>query len=309
MELPFKKIAILGLGLMGGSFCKAILEVYMEEQHRSGALSAAVGSGYGGGAKNSTYIDSGDLSLRVYDPSGHKFKAPFVKVCSTANEAVSGAELVILGCPLGAMENLLVSCSNDFMAGALVMDLGSVKGSVAQWMKACLPDTVNWVGGHPMCGSEKSGVAFAKSDLYQGAQFFLTEGHLRNRRQKQRIEELLKSIGAKPKWCSCQEHDVNVAYTSHLPHLSAAILMNCKEAEAVKNLEPYMAGGFKDSTRIAGANPNLWKDILSHNRDEVIKALDAYEAQLQVVRTLLAESDEAGLEAFLERASTLRRSL
>lgn len=282
MELPFRKIAILGMGLMGGSFCKAILEVHLGEE---------------------------PLSIRVYDPSSHRFKAPAVTILNSPEEAVEGAELILLGCPLGAMADVLSRVSENLIPGALVMDLGSVKGSVADWMTAHLPDTVSWIGGHPMCGSEKSGVGFAKSDLFKGASFFLTEGKINNKSLKPKIEGLLQLIGANPQWCSNKIHDESVAMTSHLPHLSAAILMNSMPSEAVKSLEPFMAGGFKDTTRIAAANPSLWKDILHYNKDEVLRALDAYEFQLQTVKAMLAASDEIGLEAFLERASTMRRSL
>lgn len=285
MELPFKSISILGMGLMGGSLCKGVLEAYFEEKNK------------------------GPLDIKIYDPSPHRFKAPHLEYLEDPAEAVLGAELIVLGCPLGAMKDLLVQISNSLSEGALIMDLGSVKGQVSSWMKEHLPSHVSWVGGHPMCGSERSGVGFARADLFKDATFFLTEGHLRKNGDRRRIEQLLKLLGARPQWCQEAEHDKNVAFTSHLPHISAAILVNSLEEGSIRELEPFMAGGFKDSTRVAAANPSLWRDIISCNKEEILKALEAYEIQLKSVKTLLSQSDEAGLEAFLEKASNCRRRL
>lgn len=319
MIVPFKRIAIIGLGFMGGSFAKAVQK-----------------------------SESPQVELRTFDLNSESLSG--ATKCTSLKEVVNEADLIVLASPLKTYESVLKEISAVVKPGALVMDLGSVKSQVNPLMKRYLSHIENcqWVGGHPMCGSERSGLQHAKTDLFAGATFFLTEGRLEvgdrcdnseemggrddfeETGSRYKLEALLKSIGAVPNWVDADVHDQVVAQTSHLPHLNAAILMhgldfaakNCvdlslememeMEVEIETELEAqkkYMAGGFKDVTRIAGANEQIWSDILMSNRNYLFEAIENYERQLEKVKQLLKQEDTDGLEAFLRRARKLRNQI
>ncbi len=273
---PFRKIAILGLGLMGASMGKALVENH---------------------------------EVHTYDPSGESLRE--MVPCLSPKAAVENADLVILACPVGAYESLIKDIALEIKPKALVMDLGSVKGLLAPIMKAHLPKDrlIQWVGGHPMCGSEKSGAKYGRKDLYSGATFFLTEGSGLDQKTHKELENLIQEIGSTPKWVDPHTHDSIVAKTSHLPHLSAALLMSALTANGewpIETFKPYIAGGFKDMTRIAEGNEKVWKDILFYNQKHLLEALETFENQLSQVKQMLIDSDVDGLEAFLTEAKAKR---
>jgi prephenate dehydrogenase len=287
MIIPFKHIAIIGLGFMGGSFAKAVQK------------------------SQSPLVEFSTFDL---DPVG----LTGMTKCMSLTEVVSEADLIVLASPLMSYESILKEISEVVKPGALVMDLGSVKAQVNPLMKRHLSQIKNcqWVGGHPMCGSHLSGLQHAKADLFVGATFFLTEGHLEETSGLYKLEALLKSIGAVPNWVNADVHDQVVARTSHLPHLNAAILMHVLDVatENSADLEgeaqtQYMAGGFKDATRIAGANEHIWSDILMSNRKDVFEAIENYERQLTKVKQFLKQEDAEGLKSFLRRARVLRNQI
>lgn len=272
MESHFKHVGIIGLGLMGGSFGKALRQQYET------------------------------LSISTYDVSGASLAD--MKACKTLAETVGEADLVVLATPLGVYEEILKAIGPHLKEGALIMDLGSVKGGLEALCSRCLPQNkqIQWLGGHPMCGSEKSGAVHANGELFRGASFFLTGSG-----QSKELVELLKSIGAKPIWVTEELHDQTVALTSHLPHLNAAVLMHCTAEKP--DASAYIAGGFKDATRVAAGNVQVWKDILLLNKASVLEAIEVYRRQLTAVVALLETEDTEGLEAYLELAKTLRRNI
>ncbi len=276
MESDFKRVAIIGLGLMGGSFGKALRQVYE------------------------------GLAINTYDISGAVL-ADMV-ACQTAAEAVCEADLVVLATPLGVYEEVLKSIGAHLKSGALVMDLGSVKGGLEALCSRCLPQDkhIQWIGGHPMCGSEKSGATHANGDLFRGSSFFLI-GAIGVKAEALELENLLKCIGARPIWVTEILHDQTVALTSHLPHLNAAVLMHCTAEKP--DASAYIAGGFKDATRVAAGNVQVWKDILLLNKASVLEAIEGYKRQLNTVVQLLETEDSEGLEAYLDLARTLRRKI
>lgn len=247
--------------------------------------------------------------IHTYDPSGVGLEE--MVFCLSPEEAVKNADLVLLACPVGAYESLLQTIAPALKPKALMMDLGSVKGLLAPLMENHLPQDkfIQWVGGHPMCGSEKSGAAHGRKDLYQGATFFLTEGSDLDPETLKALENLIREIGSTPKWVDPHTHDSIVAKTSHLPHLSAALLMSgltTNQEWPVEAFKPYIAGGFKDMTRIAGGNEKVWKDILLYNQKNLLEAIETFESQLVQVKQMLIDKDVDGLEAFLTEAKAKR---
>lgn len=275
---PFRKIAILGLGLMGASFGKALGTTY---------------------------------EINTYDPTGAALEG--MKTYPSPREAAESADLVILACPVGAYEGLVEEIAGSLKQGALLMDLGSVKALLEPIMAAYLPKDkeIQWVGGHPMCGSEKSGATHGQKEMFRGATFFLTKGSELAPETQRNLENLIRAIGSNPKWVDPTVHDNMVAKTSHLPHLSAALLMSVvgDSHQPLEAFKPYIAGGFKDMTRIAQGNEQVWKDILLYNQENLLSALETYEKHLAKVKNLLIQKDAKGLEAFLIQAKTKRIDL
>lgn len=250
--------------------------------------------------------------ITTYDPVGTDL--PEMEKHLSPESAVKEADLIILACPLGAYETLIKAIAPAVKENALLMDLGSVKGFFNPIMEAHLPKDkhIKWVGGHPMCGSEKSGGIHGRKDLYQGATFFLTQGGDLDPDTKEALENLIQEIGSVTQWVDPHRHDALVARTSHLPHISAALLMSAAtegEEQSLENLKPYIAGGFKDMTRIAGGNEKIWKDICFYNKNHLLEAMEAYEKQLFHVKQLLIQNDFEGLETFLRQTKRKRNEM
>lgn len=264
------------------------------------------------GASFGKALDS-QYEISTYDPTGAAVEG--MKPCNDATEAVKEADLVLLACPVGAYEKLLQEVANHLKPKAVLLDLGSVKGHLEPLMDKYLgylkKKDIQWVGGHPMCGSEKSGALHGQKEIYKGATFFLTKGSDIDPKLQGDLENLIGKIGSSPQWVDPKVHDQMVAKTSHLPHLSAALLMSVLEdgQQPLEAFKPYIAGGFKDMTRIAQGNEQVWKDILLHNQENLITAIEAYEIQLGKVKDLLLRGDDQGLEVFLVQAKNKRIEL
>lgn len=281
MGALFRRAALVGVGMLGGSLGCAMLQrglveevVGIDQSH--GVLAKAVSLGA---------VSSTTTSL---------------------SEGVGGADLVILAAPVVAVLGLLPRMAPFLAPGALVSDVCSTKVAVLQQALACLPESVTFLGGHPMAGSEKDGVEALDQQLFENAVYVLTYT-VRNAASRQFVR-LLEQLGAIPVEMGAEQHDRVVANVSHLPHLAASVLAevvaaNSKDREDILRLA---AGGFRDTTRVALGNPQLWRDICLTNRSELVQLLDVYLRELGAVRDLVAAGDEHGLFAHFQRARDFR---
>jgi prephenate dehydrogenase len=224
--------------------------------------------------------------------------------------ALAGADLAVLAVPVGATAATAAAALDAGVA--IVTDVGSVKEAVVAEVERLRPDAVNrFVGGHPMAGSEQDGIDGADPDLFVGATWVLTPTATTDPTAFTTLRSLLGELGAEVVSVAPQQHDLLVAFVSHVPQLAASTLMDVAidhEAEH-RALLRLAAGGFRDMTRIAASHPAIWLDILTTNRSAVLDALDAYLERLQVARDLVASADRDGLEALLRRARQARRNL
>lgn len=273
MESDFKRILVVGLGLMGGSFAKALRQAVPSVNLDGLDLNrSAVSQAVEAGILNAAY-DASDET--VYD-------------------------LIVLATPLGAYPKAIKSLIPRMAEGALVTDLGSVKERVHQEMETCLPESVYFLGGHPMCGSEQSGFEAARADLFRGKVFFLT-GRTASGLEAS-YEDLLVAIGAQIVRTSPQEHDTMVAKSSHIPHLTAVLLSSLLESES--GFQAYIGDGFRDSTRIAAGDPKVWRDIFLYNATAILEDLEKFQCKLNQIKACL-QSDN-GLE-ILQTLDTVKR--
>lgn len=231
---------------------------------------------------------------------------------ATAEEAVAGADVVFLAVPVSAIPKVAATVGPLLSPGAILTDVGSVKASVVEAMQAAAGPAVHVIGGHPMAGSAETGAAHASADLFVGATYLLTPTTHTDPAAYQRLHALVAKVGARVLAVSPERHDLLVAVVSHLPQLAATTLMNLAAERARDEhagLLLLAAGGFRDATRVAASNPDLWLDICAENRDAIVAVLDDYGRRIGELRDVLAGEDDGRLREALSAAREARRGL
>ena len=223
-------------------------------------------------------------------------------------KAVSGADLVVLATPIGAMAGLVEQCKSSLPAGCVVTDVGSVKYPVVQALTAALAGRARFVGSHPMPGSEQAGIEAARRDLFEKAVCIVTPQADTDPSALERVFNFWKAIGCSVRTLAPAEHDEIVARISHLPHIVAAAVVNVVCSDGAHPLN-FVGPGFKDFTRIAGGPPAMWTEICQQNRQEIGRALDALIHELGKLRTALENNDSVELQTMLKRAKHFRDEL
>lgn len=279
--LHFKHISVVGAGLIGGSILLA--------------------------AKNRNV--SAEFSCWSHSPASLSYwsNLGWVNVHASLKDSVKDADLVIIATPVDKMSETFVTIAPFLKPGCLITDVGSIKSAVLK-AASVLPAAVNFIGSHPMAGSEKAGAKNAQADLFESRFCFITPGPHDEAESIQKLELFWQSLGSKTFICSAEKHDEIVAAISHTPHASAAALML-----AVKNLPGFkqaaVGAGLKDSTRIAAGEENLWVGILLANANHVTRGLKEVEKQTVELRTAIERGDATALSKLLEAARIARQSL
>jgi prephenate dehydrogenase len=224
------------------------------------------------------------------------------------HEAISGAELVVLCTPIARMKSLVKQMCPALAKGAIVTDVGSVKGSVVRDLEESVAKMGGeFIGSHPMAGAERMGVAAARGDLFNNAVCVVTPTSKSAKTDVEKVEELWKSVGARTLRMSPELHDELVSRSSHLPHVLAAALVNTVlDPKQPKQQSALCANGFRDTTRIASGSPEMWRDIALANRENLISALDSFVEDLQDLRGLLKSKNEKAISKFFETAKKRR---
>lgn len=280
----FGKVVIVGVGLIGGSFALGL--------KRAGAVREVVGVG------RHPEATARALELGIVD-----------SVAASYEEALRGAELVLLAAPVAQTGPILAALLRYLEPHTVVTDAGSTKCDVVQAARAAMGERVRqFVPGHPIAGSESNGPDAALAGLYQGKKVVLTALPENAPGAVERVAAAWRACGAVIHALSPQDHDRVFAAVSHLPHLLAYALVDDIAAKPHAGLLfQYAASGFRDFTRIAGSSPEMWRDISLANRAALLTELDAYLAQLTSMRAMLAASDGAALEAVFANAQRARR--
>lgn len=275
-----KRLTILGVGLLGGSIGLALRSVVSDCRiigygHRTNTLDKAVEVGA---------IDEGSLD---------------------ASEAVRGSDLVILCTPVGLFPNLLAQIKDQLSPDAIVTDVGSTKRTIVEAAEALLPKAAQFVGSHPMAGSEKRGVEFARTDLFRGALCILTPTPKTSPEALAKVDAFWKLLGMRTTRLSPGDHDRLLADVSHLPHVTAAALV-AMQHDAGLDLS---GKGFLDTTRVAGGDGALWRDILLDNKDNLRASVLRLREQFDRLLTLMDAEDSEPLRQWLDAAAARRESL
>lgn len=284
--LPFARLTIVGLGLIGSSVARAV------RAH----MPAVRITGY-----------DADPDVRA--------RADALAICDditdTAGAAVIDADLVILCVPVGAMGRVAEKFAADLPEGAVVSDVGSCKQSVAEALAAVLPNATI-IPAHPVAGTEKSGPDAGFASLFKGRWCILTPAESAPEAALEALRTFWQRLGAQVEIMDARHHDMVLAVTSHLPHLIAyTIVGTADDLQGVTQSEviKYSAGGFRDFTRIAASDPVMWRDVFLSNKDAVLEMLQRFSEDLSALQRAIRYDKGDELEALFTRTRDIRRSI
>lgn len=276
------QLTVIGVGLIGGSLARAL--------RQAGLVRTVVGSGRGE-TNLRRAVELGVIDRYELDPA----------------RAVAEADVVVVGVPLGAMRAVFTAIAPALKPTAIVTDVGSAKATVVADAQAAFGSRPTFVPGHPIAGTEKSGVEASFAELFQRRKVILTPLPETDPAATATVRALWEAAGAQVLEMSVTHHDEVLAATSHLPHLLAYGLVDTLSRwDDSSEIFQYAAGGFRDFTRIASSDPIMWRDICVANRGAVSAALDRYLEDLTQLAALVRAGDGAALEAVFRRAKETR---
>ena len=281
--MTIKKLVIIGVGLIGGSLARALKS--------AGAGYEIIGSGRDAAQLNKAVelgvIDRYELDMSV---------------------AVQGADMVVLAVPVGATEAVLRKIKSALEAHTVITDVGSVKQYVIEAAHAVFGAVpANFVPGHPIAGTEQSGVEASVAELFQHRRVVLTPLQHTHAAALQQVRAMWEQAGAEVLEMDAARHDEVLAATSHLPHLLAYTLVDTLAGiEGYADFRHFTASGFRDVTRIASSDPAMWRDICLANRDALLSVLERFGLELDQLRSAIAAGDSAGILEMFARAKRER---
>lgn len=282
----FEKVAVIGVGLIGGS-----ISLVLKQKGMAGTI---VGVGRGE-ANLQTALRLGIIDSYTRDVA----------------EGVRDADLVIVAVPVLKIVDAIRMAIPHFKPGCIVTDAGSVKKAIIEAVEPIIPGDVHFVPGHPIAGTEHSGAEAAFPELYIDRKCILTPTKRTDARSIDTVRKVWEAAGSKVIVMDADAHDRILAAVSHLPHMIAYTLVNTVadiEASGVDALS-YSAGGFKDFTRIASSSPEMWSDICAMNKAQIVAMIEGFQARLDSLKKLIKGGDIEGLKRDFERAKTVRDSL
>ena len=286
-EPLFERLAIVGIGLIGSSIARAT--------RRWGVARSIAIADHGEEARQrAAVLELGD------------------EVFASAAQAAAGADFVILCAPVGANEELATEIAPALKRGAIVSDVGSVKGAVIAAIAPYLPEGAHLVPAHPVAGTEQSGPDAGFATLFHNRWCILTPPEGVDADAVERVRAFWRAIGSNVEIMSAAHHDLVLAITSHVPHLiaynivgTAYDLEEATRSEVIK----FSAGGFRDFTRIAASDPTMWRDVFLNNRDAVLEALGRFNEDLTALQRMIRRGDGDGLFELFTRTRAIRRGI
>ena len=283
----FKKLALIGVGLIGSSIARAA--------RNHGLVGEIVGSAR---TKETRRVA---LELKLVD---HAYE--------NAREAVKDADLIILCTPIGTYESIAKEIQDVLSPGAIVTDVGSVKQKAVEAIEPHIPNGVHFIAGHPVAGSEKSGPAAGYAELFENRWCILTPSEKSDEAAVEKLSEFWATLGSNVEKMDPKHHDLVLAITSHVPHLIAYnIVGTADDLEEVTRSEviKYSAGGFRDFTRIAASDPTMWRDVFLNNKEAVLEMLGRFTEYLSALQRSIRWDDGDALFEMFSRTRAIRRQI
>lgn len=283
MSRIIERLAIVGVGLIGGSFARALRE--------AGAVKSVIGIGRS--RPNLEYaLSEGVIDGYCHDPA----------------EGVRGAQVVFISIPVCSISAMVASIAASLAPGCIVTDGGSVKAEIVRECELLTPPGCHFVGGHPIAGTENTGAAASFATLFRGKRCILTPTERTDGGALDTVARLWQAAGAQVCSMEPERHDRIFAEISHLPHAVAYALVHAVGTADVEgeNVLSYTAGGFRDFTRIASSDPTMWRDIALMNRRALLASIDGFSASLAELRRRIECGDSQGLADFFTIAKRFR---
>ena len=284
MSVLFERMAIVGVGLIGGSLAKAVKEKKL------------VGEILGVGRSEERLGSARKLGI-------------IDRYSARMDEILGEADLVVVAGPVGVIVDLIREMIPFLKKGTIITDVGSVKTKIVEEVEAFIPDSLYFVGGHPIAGTENSGFEASFPTLFEGRKCIITPVSTTDSRVLERVKELWTRVGSTVACMGSEEHDEVFAAVSHLPHIVAYSMVNSllKVKGFDKNIFSFSAGGFKDFTRIAASHPVMWRDIALMNKDKLLSAIKLFQEYLEELKEAIEREDAERLLSEFQKSREFKR--
>jgi prephenate dehydrogenase len=283
----FKKICIIGCGLIGSSLARAI---------RKNNISDLIVS-----SNRSDWINEKVIELKIVDEASKNTK-----------KMVEGSDLIIIAAPLSSYEDIILKIKNSFKDGAILTDVGSVKERIINLVEKNIPKNISWIPSHPIAGTEDSGPESGFAELFINRWCILTPSTKAKKNDIKLLEKFWEKVGSKVDVMDVQKHDYILSITSHIPHLIAYNIVNTSlniQDEKEEDIVKYSAGGLRDFTRIAASNPIMWRDIFIENKKNTTKMIDNFIKSLEGLKQAIENEDGKKLEKIFNKTKKIRKEI
>mgnify|MGYP001072311176 FL=1 len=283
----FKKVCIIGCGLIGSSLARAIKKHNLSEKIVS--------------SNRSDIVNKKVLELKIVDDSS-----------SDTQKMVNDSDLIIIATPLSSYENVILKIKNSLKNGMILTDVGSVKERVIGLVEKAVPKDVSWISSHPIAGTEESGPEAGFSELFKNRWCILTPSKKAKEKDINTLKSFWKKIGSKVDIMDAKQHDYILSITSHIPHLVAYNIVNTSiniQDETQSAIVKYSAGGLRDFTRIAASNPIMWRDIFIQNKTNTSKEIEKFIANLEDLKNAIENEDGKKLEEIFIKTKKIRKEI
>ena len=283
----FKKVCIIGCGLIGSSIARAI---------KKNKLASEVAS-----SNRSEDTNKKIIKLNIVDTAS-----------SDTKKIVKDSDLIIIATPLSSYKNVILKIKNSLKNGAILTDVGSVKKKAISLIKKDIPKNVSWISSHPIAGTEESGPESGFSELFKNRWCILTPSKQSKDRDVKLLMRFWKKLGSRVDIMDAQQHDYILSITSHMPHLIAYNIVNTTlkvKKKKDRDIIKYSAGGLRDFTRIAASNPIMWRDIFIQNRKNTSKMIDKFIENLKDLKKAIKNKNEKKLEKIFTKTKKIRKEI
>ena len=283
----FKKICIIGCGLIGSSIARAVKQNNLAEKIVS--------------SNRSEEVNKKVIELKIVDESN-----------PNTRKMVEDSELTIIATPLSSYENIILKTKDSLKSWSILTDVGSVKEGVLNLVEKHVPENVSWIASHPIAGTEESGPGAGFSELFKNRWCILTPSNKAKEKDINLLKVFWEKIGSKVDIMEATKHDYILSITSHIPHLIAYNMINTslniqdeKKSEIIK----YSASGLRDFTRIAASNPIMWRDIFIQNKKNTSKMISKFIENLEDIKKAIEDEDEKKLEQIFLKTKKIRKDI
>jgi len=285
--MMFKKVCIIGCGLIGSSLARVIKKHNLSEKIVS--------------SNRSDIVNKKVLELKIVDDSS-----------SDTQKMVNDSDLIIIATPLSSYENVILKIKNSLKNGMILTDVGSVKEKVIGLVEKAVPKDVSWISSHPIAGTEESGPEAGFSELFKNRWCILTPSKKAKEKDINTLKSFWKKIGSKVDIMDAKQHDYILSITSHIPHLVAYNIVTTSiniQDEKQSAIVKYSAGGLRDFTRIAASNPIMWRDIFIQNKKNTSKEIEKFIANLKDLKNAIVNEDGKKLEEIFIKTKKIRKEI